>query len=129
MTQKEAVQYWRQSARRNHQVAKDLIEIKRYDWSLFLYHLTIEKLLKACVIQAGTVPPYTHDLLKLAKLANLFLTDEYRAWLEEIAKFNIEARYEEEKIAFYKKANVEFTKKWSSNCEKIIKWLKQNINN
>ena len=39
--------YWQAAARRDRETAQSLLELKRYDWSLFIYHLALEKLLKA----------------------------------------------------------------------------------
>lgn len=129
MNKQEVIKFWRDSAEDNLKTAIYLFDGKKYRDCLFFCHLAIEKLLKACVIKVGKVPPYTHDLIRLAKLTGYRLNDEYLAWLEEITDFNIDSRYDDEKLAFYKKATIKFAEKWLFCCQKIIKWLEQNLNN
>lgn len=123
-TPQELAGYWWQSAESNRLVAEDLFKLKHYDWSLFLWHLAIEKSLKAKIAAIGKEIPYVHDLLRLAKEANLPTTGERAEQLNEITTFNIEARYDDYKRAFYKKANKPYTEKWSAVCREIIQWIK-----
>lgn len=123
--QQEVIAFWQTSAQRDRDTARSLFELKHFDWSLFIWHLAIEKLLKAVVVKHGVTPPPTHDLSRLAELAELKLTDEQRNWLEEVTDFNIEARYPHEKKALYEKATSEFTKLWHSRCEELFIWLEQ----
>ena len=51
MTQDQRVGYWLESVKRNREVAKDNFKLKHYDWALFLWHLAIEKTLKAVLCQ------------------------------------------------------------------------------
>ena len=48
-------------------------------------------------------PPYIHDLSRLAVLAELSLTPERRKFLDMVTDVNIEARYPDIKLSFYKK--------------------------
>ncbi len=44
-----------------------MFDSKRYNWSLFIGHLMIEKLLKAYFIKVKSdYPPFIHNLLRLA---------------------------------------------------------------
>ena len=48
---------------------KTLYESKSYGWSLFLGHISIEKLLKALFVKKnGNHAPFTHNLYRLAEL-------------------------------------------------------------
>lgn len=125
--QQKVIQYWRDSAERDLLTARDLLKLKHRGWALFIYHLAIEKLLKALVVKAGITPPYTHDLEKLALRANLRLAKTYKKWLEEITDFNLEARYPSDKRLFYQKATESFTKIWSKHCEEIYQWLTKRL--
>lgn len=117
--QQKVIQFWRDSAKHDLETARDLIKLKHYDWALFIYHLAIEKLLKALVVKASITPPYTHKLAHLADVAELKLPDDYREWLKEITTFNVEARYNSVKLEFYRKANQNYTQLWSKQCEEI----------
>ncbi|MGA2090806.1 MAG: HEPN domain-containing protein [Endomicrobiales bacterium] len=51
--------YWLQSARHDWDAAQSLLKSGKYDWSLFLGHLVIEKSLKAYWVRdnKGDAPP------------------------------------------------------------------------
>jgi hypothetical protein len=54
-----------------------MVDSKRYSWSLFLGHLMIEKLMKAYYVKTREgYPPYIHNLLRLAEMAELNLNEE-----------------------------------------------------
>jgi len=125
MTQEAAVQFWLTSASQNYDVAKSNFDSKHYDWALFFWHLVIEKALKAIISQAGETPMPSHNLLKLAKQAKLELPNKYEEYLKEITGFNLEARYDDYKFSFYKKATKDFTATWITICEEIYHWLLQ----
>lgn len=126
--QKRAISFWRESAESDIATARDLVKLKRYHWALFLYHLAIEKLLKALVINAGITPPYTHDLKRLVTISKIKTDNDFNAWLKEISTYNLEARYPAEKLTLYKKASLVYTKLWSKRCEEIYQWLQKQIN-
>jgi len=68
---------------------------------------------------------HTHDLVRLAKLAKIPLDQKLISQLNEITTFNIEARYDDYKLSFYKKANLEYAKKWIKICQQIYDFVKK----
>ena len=117
-------------AKRHFKTAVSLYKGKHYDWSLFVGHLTLEKLLKAAVIEATNKPaPYIHNLQELAKRARLELSVQQIADLGEITTFNLAVRYEAEQYAFYKKCAAAYAKKWLRKIEKFKLWLEKNLSN
>jgi HEPN domain-containing protein len=61
---------------------------------LYIAHLVLEKALKAYYYFArNDIPPRTHDLLKLAILSNLIMTQNQKKLYLRFNDFNIEARY------------------------------------
>ncbi len=122
--QQEVIQFWRDSAARDWAAAEDTFKLGHYHWSLFIAHLAIEKLLKALVEQNKEItPPKIHDLEQLAKMAGLGLSDQFRDWFSVITRFNMEARYSEEKLSFYRKATKSFTMLWLGQCKEVYEWL------
>lgn len=126
-SQRKRIQYWHEAALRDRETAQSLKDLKRYDWSLFIYHLAIEKLLKALVVQAERTPPPIHQLNRLAELAGLKITPMYQEWLTEITDYNIEARYDDEKMSFYQKATGGYTRAWHQKCNEIFLWLEKQL--
>ena len=127
MKKKEAIAHWVDQAKRDVQTASDLFATGHYDWCLFMWHLAIEKSLKAKMIAQDKPPLYIHDLTRLAKETDIPLCSESISHLNEISAYNIEARYDNIKFAFYKKATKEYTTKWVSICKDIYTQINKNI--
>lgn len=125
MTQTEAINYWFESATRNREAANDNFKTGHYDWALFLWHLTLEKTIKGIVTKSGNVPPPTHDLRKLLSIANILLNESQQEEVKEINTFSLEARYDDYKLSFYKKATKEYAELWIHRCEQLYVWFKQ----
>jgi len=74
-----------------------LIKGKRIWLGLFALHLAIEKAPKAHVIkETKDVPPFIHNLPKLAEAANLDLSERQKNLLADLNPYNICGRYQEE---------------------------------
>ncbi|MEK9178981.1 MAG: HEPN domain-containing protein [Patescibacteria group bacterium] len=106
-------------ASKDIQTAEDLFKLKHFDWALFIWHLAIEKVLKAKILSVGTEVIYTHKLARLAELTSMSFTVEEKEQLNEITTFNIEARYDDYKLTFYKKATLEYSQKWIVICKHL----------
>lgn len=126
MSNEELIKYWLELANDDLDAAIDIYKSKRYDWSLFVLHLATEKLLKALFIfkTNESTPPYTHNLLKLAELSNIELSNNVKKLLSDINKFNINARYPDYKQQFRKIATKEFTDYYFKEIKEIFKWIK-----
>jgi len=82
---KEHIQYWVESAEHDLDSAESLFTAGKYDWSLFIGHLVLEKILKAIYVQdnQNRLPPKTHNLVKLAENTNVvFSTDQIFFWMK-----------------------------------------------
>jgi HEPN domain-containing protein len=105
-----------------------LYHSKDYHWSLFIGHIVIERLLKACVVkETRKHAPFTHDLTKLSKLAGLSFSEEHLDWLDTISTFNLNVRYDSYKEAFYKKCTYEFTTEWIEKIKILQTWIKEKL--
>lgn len=124
-SQAQRIQFWIEAARRDRESAEGMLRLRHFDWSLFIYHLALEKMLKALVVHAGQIPPPTHHLHRLAELGGLHPTEEQLDWLTEITSFNIEARYDDAKQSFYRKATEEYARTWHQHCSTIFQWLEE----
>lgn len=126
MSNEERVKYWFDSAVETQQVARESYEAKRYDWAFFQWHLAIEKFLKGLIAKRDETPPFVHDLAKLAMIAGVSVSDEHRVYLDEITTYNIDARYDDYKRAFYKKViAADYRELWYKRCEEVVVWLKR----
>ena len=127
MEQKQIIRNWILKAKKDIQTAKDLFRLGHYNWCLFIWHLALEKVLKAKLI-AGDLPVmYTHDLTRLARKANIALSDKQIRELNEITTFNIEARYDDYKLSFYQKATKKYATLWTKICEAFYQLFKKGL--
>lgn len=126
MTPQDVQKYWQEGADDAFDTAGELIKSKKYHHALIFCHLALEKILKSVYVnKEKSVPPVTHNLLLIADKAEINLTSDFREQLREINNFNIEARYDDYKLKFYKKATKEFTLKWFENTKNLIVWLQK----
>lgn len=130
MTKEELIKFWIDSSNDNYKSMRNMFQNGEYMWSLFIGHLVIEKLLKACYVKTIDINiPKTHDLYKLAVKCNLILTDQQKDLLLYITLFNIETRYEDYKQIFYKKCTKEFACENIDKIEVLKTWLQEKIEN
>lgn len=125
----EHIDYWFKSSESDLETANNMFKSKFYDWSLFVGHLALEKLLKAIWIKANNqmIPPKTHNLMKLAESSFLKLNEEQNEFLRLVNQFNLEARYQEVKDSFHKLANEEFANNNLIKLNEYHQWLKSLI--
>jgi HEPN domain-containing protein len=120
--------HWIRTSDKDFETMIHLYEAEDFQWSLFIVHIVIERLLKASVIKnISTHAPYTHDLRRLAKLSQIEFEDFHLGWLDTITTFNLNARYDSYKEAFYKKCTAEFTTEWITNIKELRKWIKTKL--
>lgn len=111
--QKAAVNQWIVSSKRDLTLSDKLFNDKVYNYSLFFLQLSIEKILKAVFISKfNDYPPYSHDLVFLARKAKIDFFKQHLNDFKEISGFHIAARYDNEKFEFYKKATKGFAANW-----------------
>jgi HEPN domain-containing protein len=122
----EHVRYWRESAEHDLESAKSMFDSGRYDWCLFVGHLSLEKLLKAIFVERNNndQPPGMHNLVRLSELCNIDLNEEKKLLLDKINDFNIQARYPDYKFEFYKKCDKEFTREYFGKIKELFEWFK-----
>lgn len=120
--------HWKSTSDKDFQTLMLLYDAKDYSWSLFIGHIVLERLLKASVVkEIQNHAPYTHDLTKLAKLSKLDFSEEHLDWLDTISTFNLNARYDTYKEAFYRKCTADFTSEWIDKIIILQAWIKEKL--
>ncbi len=127
MKKNQVVKNWLLKAKNDVETAKDLLKLGHYNWCLFVWHLAIEKALKAKIASSGQEIIYTHDLRRLASKTKIKFTPIQLDQLDEITSFNIEARYDDYQLSFYKKADRKYARKWSRICENLYQFITSSI--
>jgi HEPN domain-containing protein len=125
MTKDEHIRYWLDSAQHDLETAESLFSNQKFDWALFIGHLVIEKTLKALYVRDSDNknPPKLHDLVRLAELTSLNLTEDRKLFLDEVNDFNIEARYPDYKQALYKKCTPDYARHYFDAIKEYYAWL------
>lgn len=120
-------EYWTESSNNDFDTMLSMYKTKHYDWALFIGHLSMEKLLKALYVKKHkTHAPLIHNLHRLAELNELNLSnDEMANWLLEITSFNLNVRYDDYKISFYKKCTADFANEWIEKITKVRSWIQK----
>ncbi len=128
MNIEKIIEHWRSSSDEDYLTMSTLHQAKSYHWSLFVGHISIEKLLKALYVKNNNkhAPPI-HNLFRLAELCKLNPTEEYADWLDIITSFNINARYDDYRREFFNQCSPEYTKLWISKINLIREWLIQKL--
>lgn len=122
------IDHWISGSDDDYDTMIAMFEAKQYNWSLFVGHLMIEKLLKAYFVHVkGDYPPFIHNLLKLASDSGLSLNDDIKLKLTTITAFNLNTRYDDYKKSFQKRCTQEYSQEWINNLELIRQWIKKQI--
>jgi len=126
MDVEKIVKHWIDTSEEDFETMLSLYNSKSYSWSLFLGHISIEKLLKAYYVKKNkTHAPFTHNLYRLAELNEIEMSDEQSDWLDKITSFNLNARYDDYKREFYAMCTEEFSNHWIEIIKTIRLWIKQ----
>ncbi len=82
MNTKKQIEYWIESAKEDINSSRNIFQNGNYDWSLFIGHLSLEKLLKACYVKENeNIPPKIHRLDKLAESSGLSFSESHEHYL------------------------------------------------
>lgn len=121
------IEYWIEYSNNDFETMLSMYKTGHYDWALFLGHLSLEKLLKAFYVKKHkNHAPFIHNLHRLAELNELDLSnDEIANWLLEITSFNLNVRYDDYKINFFKKCTSDFANEWIEKITKVRSWIQK----
>jgi HEPN domain-containing protein len=126
MSTKEQITHWKELSDYDMVTAKHMFQTKRYPYCLYMCHLSIEKILKGLLMEhTGNHPPFSHNLVALAKGLEINFDEIQKTLLADLTEFNIEARYPEWKKEFYKRATGKYTHNYFTQAQKLQKWLKK----
>lgn len=125
MTKHEHILYWKEIAEDDWLAAQDLFQTKRYLQSLFLVHLTIEKLSKAHWVQdnAGDYPPRIHNILRLWGDTQLAPAPNHENTAADLNRFQLEGRYPDYQRAVALQATESYTRTLLQEATQLRTWL------
>ncbi|MGQ9570598.1 MAG: HEPN domain-containing protein [Thermodesulfovibrionales bacterium] len=104
-----------------------MLETGRYLYVIFMCHMAIEKVLKAIVAEVtDKVPPRTHNLIYLIKLAKINVPQDMFDFIAKINNASVVTRYPEDFKRLIEDYPEDIAKEYLNNTEKVLQWLKQN---
>jgi HEPN domain-containing protein len=124
----EDVKYWIGLAEYDLKTAEAMFESRRYVYVLFTCQQAVEKVLKALVVKTShRFPPRTHDLLKLALLAEIDLDNEQKEFLAKLSFYYIESRYPEELLKISESITRSVALEYLNRSKEVLKWLTKRL--
>jgi HEPN domain-containing protein len=118
------IDYWKREADRNWETARYLMNGHQNLMALFMFHMTIEKLMKAHWVKDNVddFPPRIHDIQFLYNQTELTLPEWYD-FMAVINNWNIDSRYPDYKDKIYSMATTEYVAMQFSKIEKLRECL------
>jgi HEPN domain-containing protein len=117
---------WIDSSDYDFKTAGHMFETGRYLYVIFMCHISIEKLMKSLVHEiTGKLPPKTHDLIYLLKIADTDMPQTMRDFVGKLNAASVVTRYPEDLariVAAYPEA---VAREYLNNTKEILQWLKQ----
>lgn len=118
------VRRWIDLSTYDFETAKAMLRTGRYLYVLFCCQQALEKRLKGFVVQVTqTMPPKTHDLLRLAGLVHLELNEERELLLRKLTNYYIETRYPEEVNTLVTDATRKLAEHYLAQTGEVLGWL------
>jgi HEPN domain-containing protein len=115
---------FKESAEYDLKTAENMLNDGRYIYVIFMCHLAIEKILKAIVAkETNKMPPKTHNLIYLIKLANLKIPQNLFDFITKINNASIVTRYPENFSELLKVYPKDVATDYFENAKEVIKCL------
>lgn len=110
MNKVEHISWWKDEAQRTWETALYNQTGGMNLFALFLFHLTVEKLLKAVWVKHNidNIPPRIRDLIYLYNQTDLTLENNWSDYLSVVSEWNIESRYPDYKLKNYERASAKY---------------------
>lgn len=116
---------WIKSSEYDIKTAEAMYKTRRFVYVIFMCHLAVEKSLKAIVAKnTKSVPPKTHDLFYLVKLASLEIPDLHKTILMHLNEASVPTRYPEDINKLIKVYNAVIANRYLKRAKGLLKWLK-----
>jgi HEPN domain-containing protein len=115
------VSYWRDGARESLRSVPVLEDGEFWVEALFWTHLAVEKALKAHVVKAtNDVPPYIHNLPRLAETAGLHLSDDQLRLCDSLTRHQRLARYPYQAV---REPDGDTSRRLLREAKEFLEWL------
>jgi len=125
---KKGVKNWLDSAQYDLETAEHMFNTGRYIYTIFMCHLSLEKMLKAKVEEiTGKIPPNTHNLRYLVKLSGLEPSEEVFIFLSKLSDVSIPTRYPEDFSDLRKSYDKKAAKNYLVKTKEAFEWIRKSL--
>lgn len=122
----KSIENWIKGSEYDIKTAKVMYTGGRNLYVIFMCHLAIEKFLKALVAKkTRKIPPKTHDLFYLIKLAGFKIPLPYQKIISRLNQASIPTRYPEDITKISRQYNKSVAKKYLKETKSLLIWLKR----
>ena len=120
---------WIERAKYDLVTAQAMLETKRYLYVAFMCQQSLEKILKAIIIEKGGEALRTHNLVRLAEKAEIYhlMVNKDQDFLADLTPFAIESRYGNYKMRLSEIINRRMAVRYFEKSKEIFKWLRKRI--
>lgn len=119
---------WFRQADYDMSAAQTLFDGRRYIYSVFMCHLSIEKALKGLLFKkSGKQPPKTHNLLFLIKEAGIDLPEGLSDFIFKLNRESVVTRYPEDIRRMSKDYNAKNVLEIQNNSKEVLEWLRKEL--
>lgn len=119
---------WLKQAVYDLETAEAMFATKRYIYSVFMCHLSVEKLLKAIYAkELKEDPPKIHDLIYLVKKVQLELPHKHQECIKNLNELSVPTRYPEELEKLLEQYTKERTENLLNQTKELFQWLKERL--
>ncbi len=117
---------WIKQADYDMETARAMFAGRRYIYTVFMCHLSIEKALKGLYqTQTGEMPPKTHNLVFLVEKIGLKLSEDMYDRIFKLSRISIQTRYPEDLEKMQEEYNRNVTGKTLQESEDALLWIKK----
>jgi HEPN domain-containing protein len=126
---KPGTSHWIATSDYDYETAKAMLASKRYVYVIFMCHLSVEKALKAAIVEFTdmAMPPKIHTLRRLADLAGLVLSEDQRAFLDELTAQQQRTRYPEDLAVMNQLYTRHYAQRTLKQTKEFRTWLVRQI--
>jgi len=115
---------WFKQAEYDLGTAEAMFRGRRYIYTVFMCHLSLEKALKGVLSRQGLATLKSHDLVYLMEKIGIDVPEEHAEFMEMLSEVSVPTRYPEELdrlVAHYPRKR---TAEIVAQCREVNEWLK-----
>ena len=120
---------WLERARYDLVTAEAMLKARRYLYVAYMCQQSIEKILKAIIVESGGKVFPTHNLTRLAEEAKVYVEigQKKQDFLADLTPFAIEARYGDYRKSLSEIVDRKKSVKYLATTKETFKWLKKKL--